>query len=62
MRDDYWASGYFDFLWKPGISESYKARLDAIKLDAIRSNKNFPNRPALKSPKFNESVSLAELN
>ena len=52
MRDDYWAAGYFDFLWKPGISENYRARLNAIKLDAIRSNKSLHNRPAVRSMRF----------
>jgi hypothetical protein len=37
MRDDFWASGYFDFLWKSGISRNYRERLDAIKSEAMHA-------------------------
>ena len=34
-RNDLWATGFYDFLWRPGISENYRKRLDKIKAEAI---------------------------
>jgi len=46
-RNDLWASGWFDFLIRPGISEKYRKRILAIKEEAIKSvkiiNNHYPN-------------------
>lgn len=46
-RSDIWVNGGFDFLLKPGISESYRNRILAIKEEAMKSVKptstKYPN-------------------
>ncbi len=37
LRDDLWAKGYFDFLWRDGISDEYRNRLNQIKFEAMQS-------------------------
>lgn len=47
MRDDLWATGFYDFLFKAGISDSYRNRLQAIKDEAMKNLKplshKYPN-------------------
>lgn len=45
-RPDLWATGHFDFLLKPGISDKYRKRIMAIKEEAMKSFK----QPSSKYP------------
>lgn len=49
-RSDTWASGHFDFLLKPGISDSYRARILAIKNDAINRHEKHNKQNSLHYP------------
>ena len=47
VRSEFWANGFYDFLLKPGISDSYRSRILAIKEEALQSVKplssKYPN-------------------
>lgn len=47
MREDLWATGFYDFLLKPGISDSYRNRILAIKNDAINRHEKHNKQNSL---------------